>query len=165
MILYEKRKLQLLARHRFNYCQLLSLKLLTFLFSLPIVLVPSSSALNHYSLRCVCAHVLSGFSHVYLFATPWIVALQASLSIGFSKQEYWSGLSCPPLGDLADPGIEPVSLKSPALAGRLFTTSTTQEVPLSVYVPVCVCVCISYVLNPLICCRTFGLFLYLGYCK
>ena len=40
------------------------------------------------------------------FATPWIVALQASLSIGFSKQEYWSGLSCPPLGDLPDPGIK-----------------------------------------------------------
>ena len=59
------------------------------------------------------------------FAIPWTVALQASLSIGFSKQEYWSGLSCPPLGDLADPGIEPVSLKSPALAGGFFTTSAT----------------------------------------
>ena len=48
-------------------------------------------------------------------------------SMGFSRQEYWSGLPCPPLGDLPDPGIEPVSITSPALAGRLFTTSTNRE--------------------------------------
>ena len=46
---------------------------------------------------------------------------------GFSKQEYWSGLSYPPLGDLPDLGIEPVSLTPPALAGRFFTTSATGE--------------------------------------
>ena len=46
---------------------------------------------------------------------------------GFSKQEYWSGLSYPPLGDLPDLGIEPVSLTPPALAGRFFTTSATWE--------------------------------------
>ena len=45
--------------------------------------------------------------------------------MGFSKQEYWSGLSCAPPGDLPDPGIKPVSLKSPALAGGFFTTRTT----------------------------------------
>ena len=45
----------------------------------------------------------------------------------FSKQEYWSGLPCPPPGDLPNPGIEPVSLMSPALAGGFFTTSATWE--------------------------------------
>ena len=61
------------------------------------------------------------------FATPWTVALQAPLSMGFSRQECWSGLPCPPPGDLPDPGIEPESLKSPALVGKLFTTSATWE--------------------------------------
>ena len=49
-------------------------------------------------------------------ATPWAVAHQAPLSVGFSRQVYWSGLLCPPPGDLPDPGIKPASLKSPALA-------------------------------------------------
>ena len=75
-------------------------------------------------------HVLSHFIHVQLCATPWTIAHQAPLSMGFSRQEYWSGLPCPPPGDLSDPGIEPASLVSPALAGRLFTTSTTWEAPL-----------------------------------
>ena len=52
---------------------------------------------------------------------------QASLSMGFSGQEYWSRLPCPPPGDLPNPGIEPTSLTSPALAGGFFTTSTTWE--------------------------------------
>ena len=52
------------------------------------------------------------FSHVQLFATPWTVARQAPLSMGFSRQEYWSGLPFPSPGDLPDPGIEP---RSPAL--------------------------------------------------
>ena len=68
-----------------------------------------------------------GFSCVWLFATLWTIAYQAPLSMGFSRQEYWSGLSCPPPGDLPYPGIEPTSLKSPALACRFFTTSTTWE--------------------------------------
>ena len=50
-----------------------------------------------------------------------------SLSVRFSRQEYWSGLPCPPPGDLPDPGIKPASLKSPALAGGFFTTSATWE--------------------------------------
>ena len=50
------------------------------------------------------------------------LAYQAPISMGFSKQEYWSGLPCPPPGDLPDPGIEPVSFTSPALGGGLFTT-------------------------------------------
>ena len=53
--------------------------------------------------------MLSSFSHVWLFATPWTVACQATQSMGFSRQEYWSGLPCPPPGDLPDPGIKPVS--------------------------------------------------------
>ena len=63
------------------------------------------------------------------FVTLWTVAHQAPLSMGFSKQEYWSGLPCPPPGDLPDPGIEPMSLMSFALAGRFFTISTTWEAP------------------------------------
>ena len=58
---------------------------------------------------------------------PWTVAHQAPLSVGFSKKEYWSGLPCPSPGDLPNPGIEPSSLMSPALAGRFFTISTTWE--------------------------------------
>ena len=56
---------------------------------------------------------------VTLFATSWTVADQAPLSIGFSRQEYLSGLPCPPPGNLPDPGIKPVSL---ALVGGFFTT-------------------------------------------
>ena len=70
----------------------------------------------------VHACMLSPFSRVWLLVTPWIVAHQAPLSMGFFKQEYWSGLSFPTPGNLPDPGIEPVSLMSPALAGRFFTT-------------------------------------------
>ena len=57
----------------------------------------------------------------------WTVAHQVPLSMGFSRQEYWSGLPCPPLGDLPDPGTKPTSLTSPALAGGFFTTSATWE--------------------------------------
>ena len=53
---------------------------------------------------------------------PWTVALQAPLSLGFSRQECWSELPFPPLGDLPNPGIKPASLASPALAGGFFTT-------------------------------------------
>ena len=59
-----------------------------------------------------CA-VLTGFSRVRLFATLWTVAHQALLSTGFSRQEYYSRLPCPPPGDLSNPGIEPRSLMSP----------------------------------------------------
>ena len=64
-------------------------------------------------------------SHVQLFATPWTVAHQAPLSMGFSRQEYWSGLPYPPPGDLPNPGIESTPLAAPASAGRFFTTSAT----------------------------------------
>ena len=71
--------------------------------------------------------VLSHSSHVQLFATPWIVAHQAPLSTGFSRQEHWSGLPFPPPGDLPIRGLEHMSLMSPALAGSFFTTSATWE--------------------------------------
>ena len=66
-------------------------------------------------------------SRVRLLATPWTVVHQAPLSMGFSRQEDWSGLPCPPPGDLPDSGIEPASRTPPALAGGLFTTSATWE--------------------------------------
>ena len=69
---------------------------------------------------CVCC-VLSRFSHVWLFATLWTVAHQAPLSKGLSRQEYWSGLPCPPLEDLPNPrdrtGISSIS----CIAGGFFT--------------------------------------------
>ena len=54
------------------------------------------------------------FRHIRLFVTPWTVAQQAPLSMGFFRQEYWTGLPFPSPGDLPDPGIEPVSPGSPA---------------------------------------------------
>ena len=86
------------------------------------------------------ACMLSHFSCIWLSVTLRTVACQAPLCMGFSRQEYWSGLPCPPPGDLPDPGIEPVSLMSPALAGGFsfffflfffrrvfFTASATRE--------------------------------------
>ena len=78
---------------------------------------------------------LSFFSRVQLFANLWAVARQAPLSMEFSRQEYWSGLPCPPPGELLDPEIEPESLRSPALANGFFTTSTTWEAHTYTYVP------------------------------
>ena len=67
----------------------------------------------------MCACLLS---HVRLFVTPWTVALKASLSTKFSRQEYWSGLPFPSPRYLFDPGIKLVSLACPALAGGFFTS-------------------------------------------
>ena len=61
--------------------------------------------------------LLSHVSHVRLFATPWTVARQAPLSMGFSRQGYWSGLPCPPPGDLPSPGIKPSTV--PGKPGQL----------------------------------------------
>ena len=73
-------------------------------------------ALSLSYLMCMC--VLSHFSCFKFFVTPWTVTLQAPLFMGFSQQEYWSGLPFPPPGGPPDPGIEPLS---PALAGGFFT--------------------------------------------
>ena len=65
--------------------------------------------------------MLSHFSSVQLFVTPWTVAHQAPLSMEFSTQDYWSGLPLPPAGDLPDAGIKPVSTVSDVLAGGFLT--------------------------------------------
>ena len=75
--------------------------------------------------------MLSHFSRVRFFMNPLTKACQVTLSVGFSRQEYWSGLPCPPPGDPPKSGITPTSLMSPALAGGFFTTSTTWEAPIS----------------------------------
>ena len=73
---------------------------------------------------CYDLLLFSHFSRVRLFSTPWTVALQAPLYLGFSSQEFWSGLPFRTLGDLADPGIKPECLASPALAGGFLNTET-----------------------------------------
>ena len=100
-------------------------------------------------------YVVSSFSHVWLFVTLWIITCQAPLSIGFSRQEYWSGLPCPSPGNLPNPGIELMSLMSLRLASSVFTTSTTwdtllieNEYTVSCIFKLHVCVCtqsLSYV--------------------
>ena len=65
---------------------------------------------------CVVVYLLSC---VLLIASPWTAAHHAPLSMGFPRHEYWSGLPCPPPGDLPNPWIKPTS---PALVGRFFTT-------------------------------------------
>ena len=72
------------------------------------------------------AHLLSHFSCIQLFAIHLGAASQTPLSMGFSRQEYWSMLPCHS-GDLPNPGIEPSSLMSPVLASGFFTTSATWE--------------------------------------
>ena len=84
------------------------------------------------SLPLKCACVLCRFRRVWLFPTPGTVAHQASLSMGFSNQEYWSGLPYPSPGDLPTQGSNPPSLMSPALADMFFTTSAPWEDPLNV---------------------------------
>ena len=74
-------------------------------------------------LTCILIHAQS-LSFVPLFATPWIVARQAPLSMGFSRQEHWSGLPFHSPGDLPNPGIKPKSSASPALTDRFFTTES-----------------------------------------
>ena len=81
-----------------------------------LLLTPLLYALAQTLYMCVC--ILSHSSRVQLFATAWTVVHQAPLSMGFSRQEYWSGLPFPSPGDPPNPGIKPVS---PALADVFFT--------------------------------------------
>ena len=82
-------------------------------------------------------------SRVQLFATPWAVVHQTPLSMEFSRQEYWSGLPCPSLGDLPHPGIKPPSPAAATLQGGFFTTEQMgqpkrgKEPPKSVF-PKCI---------------------------
>ena len=75
-----------------------------------------------YTMCSVCM-----LSHVRLFATPWIIARRIPLSVGFSRQEYWSRLPSPPPEDLPDSGIEPASSVSSSLAGGFFTTEPPEN--------------------------------------
>ena len=77
-------------------------------------LITNSSALEH-ALSSTRLCMRSRFSHVQFFATPWTIARQAPVSMGLSRQEYWSGLPFPPPGNLHDPGLELASFTSPAL--------------------------------------------------
>ena len=86
------------------------------------------------SMLFVHEYMLSHCSCVQLCATLGSVALQAPLYMGFSRQERWGGLPCPPPGDLPNSRTEPWSLMSPALAGRFFTTRATWS-PTSGYFP------------------------------
>ena len=82
----------------------------------------------HHPFFGLHACVLRCFSRVQLFATPWTVARQSPLSVGFSRQEYWRGLPFPPPGNLPNPRIGPTSLTSPEVAGGFFTTSASWKV-------------------------------------
>ena len=75
-----------------------------------------------------CGCVLSHLAVVSNSVTQWTAAHQAPLSMGFSRQEYWSGLPCPPPGDLPNPGIESTSLMSHALAGVFFTSEAPVQI-------------------------------------
>ena len=94
----------------------------------------SCSSICHLCYLCIHLHVYvylclraPFFSCVQLPVTPWAAAHQAPLSMGLSRQEDWSGLPCPPPGDLPNPGIKPAPLTSPALAGVFCTTRSTWE--------------------------------------
>ena len=86
---------------------------------------------------CVCVHACVRacaralvLSHVRRFGTPWTATRQAPLSVRFPRQDYWSGLPFPPLGYLPNPGIEPISPSSPALANGFIITGSTWEASL-----------------------------------
>ena len=108
-----------------NFCCTL-LRYSQLLLSLPICFsFDGSASMLHVHCPAYLPHVVVQLlSHVQFFATPMTVAHQASLSMGFSKQEYWSGLWFPSPGNLLDPGIKPAS---PALASRFFTTETLEK--------------------------------------
>ena len=81
--------------------------------------IPSLWPKNPSLSRIPCVCMLSLFSHVRLCVTLWTAARQAPLSVGFSRQESWSGLLCPPPGDLPNPGIKPASLTSICIGRRV----------------------------------------------
>ena len=77
----------------------------------------------------IWVHACSGALAMSTFSWLWPVAHQAPLSMGYSRQEHWSALPCPPPGNLPNPGIEPRSFTSPALVGRFFTTGDSWKTP------------------------------------
>ena len=104
----------------FHYSEALHLQILTGQPQLKTAHTPTDGV-------CVC--VRSVTKSCLTLCDPMDCSLPGSLSMGLSRQEYWTGLPCPPPGDLPDPGIEPVSPVSPTLAGGFFTTSATWKAP------------------------------------
>ena len=92
----------------------------------------------------ICHLKWKSLSHVQLSETLWTVARQVPLSMGFSRQEYWSRLPFPPPGDLPDPGNEPKSLVSPALPGGFFTTEPPGKA-IHIHMELWMCVCNMYI--------------------
>ena len=80
--------------------------------------------LQYYVIITILCSGAQLFSRVQLLVILWTIDHQVPLSLGFFRQEYWNGLPFPPPGYLPDPGIEPVSLVSPALAGGFSTTAS-----------------------------------------
>ena len=107
------------------------------IIQLPLVQLPSlTSSKNTHMYVCAC--VLNPFSPIQLLATLWTVAHQAPLSMRFSRQEYWNSLPFPHPGDLPSPRNKPMSLMSPALAGKFFTCLALPGKPTNV-LGFCVC--------------------------
>ena len=130
-----------LALSDVTYCSTFFKVCITVLKRSSIFTIHTHTHTYTYTYACV----LSRISCVGFCATIWTAALQAPLSMGFSRQEYWSGLLCPPPGDPPIPGIEPASLKSHPLAGEFFTTSATT----CMYIHMCIClsVCIWFIIR------------------
>ena len=95
-----------------DFCLLSSYLNSTLFFMKSFLAITSSNTHIDDSILCVwvCVCVRSCFSHVQLFVTLWIIARQAPLSMGFSRQQYWSGFPCPSPGHLSNPGMEPASI-------------------------------------------------------
>ena len=104
---------------------------------LPALVIPrrmegTDNYTQGHSQPTVCVQLLS---HIRLLVSPWTVACQAPLSVGLSRQEYWSGSPCPPLGDLPDSGTESKSPACPALQADFFFTTDSSGKPLRLLVP------------------------------
>ena len=128
-------KVLLLPKQNYSLFQLYRISKPSFTWLFASVEPPAFSYLVHLQaliwLRMdnpvVCVCVLSCLSRILLFVTLWTIAHQSPLSMGFSRQECWSGLPYLPPGDLLDPGIKSKSVMSPALAGDFFNTSAIWE--------------------------------------
>ena len=105
-----------------------------------VIFHPENFALNPFNhfivvkkLSLICAYLQAKLLQLCpLCVTPLTIACQAPLSMGFSKQEYWRGMTFSSPGDLPDPGIKPTSLTTHALASGFFTTSTSLEAILDI---------------------------------
>ena len=89
--------------------------------------------LSTFTLLCNQPHHPSPELFLQIFATPWTIACKAPLSLGFSSQEYWSGLPFPPPGDLLDPGIKPIFPESPELQTHSLPLSHRESSKLKLY--------------------------------